>query len=207
MDILSVLRKCSINLTLDNLIVLIIILVILIIICKWIYVLIRKHKISKYEIVELNVNIGKFGSVKIVANKEVSLIAYQAWVEIITRKVGLLFEDNKDVITEIYDSWYQIFKVIRELLKSVESSKNDKDVQILIKILLEVLNNGLRPHLTKYQAEFRKWYENEKILGENKESSPQEIQRKYKKYNELIEDLKITNKKMINFSKELEKLI
>ena len=54
---------------------------------------------------------------------ETRRIAHQAWVEIKSRKVGLPFEEGLDVIAEVYDSWYQLFGVLRDLAKSVPANR------------------------------------------------------------------------------------
>ena len=124
-----------------------------------------------------------------------------------TRKVGLLFEEDKDVIVEVYNSWYSLFGIIRDLLKKIEPRKKDKDLEKLENILIKTLNFGLRPHLTKWQAKYRRWYNQEIEKEVNSQLSPQEIQKKYKRYNELITDLKETNKQMVQFAEELKKLV
>ena len=140
-------------------------------------------------------------------NKEVSKIALKTWVEIMTRKVGLTFEEDKDVIVEVYNSWYKLFEIIRELLKNVEPNKKDKNVEKLEDILIKTLNEGLRPHLTKWQAKFRRWYDIELKKEENNKVPPQEIQKRYEEYDNLVKDLKNTNEKMVQFAQELKKLI
>lgn len=44
-----------------------------------------------------------------------------------------------------------------------ENTKNQPYKIDLIKLTERVLNVGLRPHLTKWQAKYRKWYNNEFI--------------------------------------------
>ena len=80
-------------------------------------------------------------------------------------------------------------------------SKN-KDVDTLANIILRGFNEELREHLTKWQARFRKWYEENK----NESGDPQEIQKKYPQYEELISDLKKVNYKMIALTEELNKI-
>lgn len=72
----------------------------------------------------------------------------------------------------------------------------------LIELSLKILNIGLRPHLTKWQAKYRKWYAIEIEKQENEDKTPQEIQKKYSHYVELVDDLKITNQRMMEY-KEL----
>lgn len=98
------------------------------------------------------------------------------------------------------------FKIARELLKDIPASRlpysND-----LIKLTERVLNVGLRPHLTKWQAKYRQWYNNEFIKKNNKKSeTPQEIQKRYPEYSVLVEDLVLTNKRMIEYKDLMGKI-
>ena len=88
-----------------------------------------------------------------------------------------------------------------EILKKIPMSKN-KNVDTLANIILRGFNEELREHLTKWQARFRKWYEENK----NESGDPQEIQKKYPQYEELISDLKKVNYKMIALTEELNKI-
>lgn len=152
---------------------------------------VNKHYIT---IDEVNLGIGN-SSVKLLYNKKDQEIAYKLWVELSTRKIGLPFDRENDVISEVYNSWYEFFKIARELLKEIPVSRlpysND-----LIQLTEKVLNMGLRPHLTMWQAKYRKWYY--KAL-EEKSGTPQEIQKQYPEYSLLIEDLLLTNERMIEY--------
>lgn len=128
-------------------------------------------------------------------------IAYKLWIELNTRKIGLQYDEEYDVLVEIYDSWYKFFEIARELLKEMPQSKFASTPQ-LIELSLKILNIGLRPHLTKWQAKYRKWYAIEVEKQENVDKTPQEIQKKYLHYVELVDDLKITNQRMMEY-KEL----
>ncbi|MCL4359954.1 hypothetical protein M1555_01710 [Patescibacteria group bacterium] len=157
--------------------------------------------------VELNINLGGIGNVKITPNHEVRQIAHKAWTELVTRKAGLLFEAEHDVIIEVYNSWYQLFKEIRLMIRSVPASQlKNNDTKRLIEILVKSLNLGMRPHLTKWQARFRRWYEAESKKPKNAEKSPQDIQKKYARYDELVADLIKINGQLIEYTEELKKL-
>jgi len=137
-------------------------------------------------------------------------IAHKAWVELSTRKAGLLFDEEDDVIVEVYDSWYQLFREMRVLVKEIpiERIRTQKSTGQLVKVLIGALNKGLRPHLTRWQAKFRRWYE-WRIEQENKNDgmlTPQELQREYPHYEQLKEELKIINVELIQYVNELEKL-
>ena len=157
--------------------------------------------------IELNVNLGGIGNVKIKQNTEVAQIAHKAWTEFITRKAGLEFDPEHDVIAEVYNSWKELFERIRFLIKDIPASRIKREnTQKLVNLLVDSLNKGLRPHLTKWQARFRRWYESEIVKDENKNKTPQDIQKTYPHYDELIRDLMLINQQIISYTNELKKL-
>lgn len=167
--------------------------------------LLRKTKV--YEIDEATIGIGT-QKVKIKPNYEDMQIAYKLWVELSTRKIGLEVDLDHDVINKIYDSWYEFFKLTRDLIKEIPVFKirKDESTKELVRIAIEVLNEGLRPHLTKWQAKFRKWYDSEIQKDENKNLSPQDIQKKYPEYEDLTKEMIGVNRKLIEYRKILRQL-
>jgi len=147
------------------------------------------------------------GKVEIQPDQDTKRIAHQAWAEIVTRKAGISFDVEHDTISEIYDSWYALFKEIRSLVKSIPANKLKKseDVQKLVTVLISVLNEGLRPHLTKWHSRFRRWYD--KQLEECRGDCPQDIQKKFPDYDKLIADLETVNTKMVEFAASLREII
>jgi hypothetical protein len=63
---------------------------------------------SEFEINEVEIGIGNH-RVKIKPSDQDLQIAYQLWVELNTRKIGLKIDKENDVITELYNSWYEFF--------------------------------------------------------------------------------------------------
>lgn len=138
---------------------------------------------------------------------ETRRVAHQAWVEIKSRKVGLPFEDD-DVIVEVYSSWYQLFGVLRELAKSIPADRlhDCDDTRKLVELLLRALNQGLRPHLTKWQARFRRWYAIEEKKGDQQQHTPQELQRQYPEYQALVADLRAVSTEFVQFADSLHQI-
>jgi hypothetical protein len=133
-------------------------------------------------------------------------IAYSIWVELSTRKIGLPINLEDDVISEVYDSWYAFFGVTRELIKSIPVSKVRQDsTGKIIELSVEVLNEGLRPHLTKWQARYRNWYEHQ--LAKKSDVEPQELQKQFPAYKELTHDLLTMNKKLIAYRTKMNELV
>jgi len=134
-------------------------------------------------------------------------IAHKIYIELITRKAAIKIEEEKDVIVEVYNSWYSLFQITRDELKSFSGKllKDNNTSQELVLLLTDILNKGLRPHLTEYQARFRKWYSEQ--LENNKGISPQKIQKDFEDYDELMSSMKAINMTLIEYSKQLKKII
>lgn len=162
------------------------------------FIIKRTSSILSYHSVhvdEVSLGIGK-NNIKIKYDKKDQEIAYKLWVELNTRKIGLQYEEEYDVIIEVYNSWYEFFKIARELLKDIPPNRLPHSSK-LITLTTDVLNVGLRPHLTKWQAKFRKWYSS----NDDSKKTPQQIQRDFPEYDDLIADLLETNKHMIEYKK------
>ena len=132
-------------------------------------------------------------------------IAYSIWVELSTRKIGLEIDRETDVVNEVYDSWYAFFGITRDLIKSLPVSKVRQDgTRKIIDLSIDVLNVGIRPHLDRWQAKFRRWYEAEEKTHPDK--SPQEIQALYPEYEALMNDLVSVNKKLMIYREKMDDL-
>ena len=144
---------------------------------------------------------------QIVRNYQNIEIAHKIYIELITRKAAIQIEEEKDVIVEVYNSWYSLFQITRSELKSFNGKllKDNNTSQELVRLLTDILNKGLRPHLTEYQARFRKWYSEQ--LEKNEGKSPQIIQSEFEDINELLNSMKEVNKTLIEYSEQLKKII
>jgi hypothetical protein len=171
----------------------------------------RFVKNKSFYIKSFEINCAEIGlrdqKIQLKPNFEDVQIAYKLWVELSTRKIGLPIDPEHDVIMDIYDSWYEFFKLTRELIKNIPINKirNNDSTKSIVKISIEVLNEGLRPHLTKWQAKYRRWY---RIKSENKDESisPQQLQKTFPEYDQLIEDMLKINKNLINYREVLRSI-
>ena len=166
-----------------------------------------KSLFHKYELVKLNVQLGNVGAVELRPNNEDVQIAHRIWTELMTRKAAQPIDVEHDVIVEIYNSWYALFGRVRQLISDIPGHmlRKEKSTQELVRIATQTLNNGLRPHLTRWQARFRHWYDN--CPDAVKENCPQDCQREFPHYAELIADIKTVNGQLIQYAGELEKII
>lgn len=167
----------------------------------------RKQSISELEIDSAEFGT-KLGKIKLKPNYDDKQVAYKLWVELSTRKIGIPIDFQNDVISEVYDSWYSFFLITRETIKEIPIAKlqNNKDTEKIVNLSIEVLNETIRPHLTLWQARFRRWYTAEIEKNDESTQSPQSIQKHFPKYTDLCEDLKKVNTKLISYRKAMRKI-
>ncbi|MCX7146389.1 MAG: hypothetical protein NT042_09345 [Sulfuritalea sp.] len=172
----------------------------------------RRHQLggkdSYLEVNEAEFGFGT-GKVKLKANIDDLQVGFSFWTELTTRKIGLPFDDDHDVIVEIYDSWFHFFGIARELIKSIPVSKvrNNASTKELVLVSVYILNEELRPHLTRWQAQYRRWWDTALADSANKELTPQQLQRKYPKHDELVADLKAVNNKLVIYAGDLKDML
>ena len=157
--------------------------------------------------VQVTIPFGPWGTLTLERNDDIVRLAHEAWVEISTRKCGLPFDRDHDVIVEVYDSYYALFGELRRIARSVpaETLRTSTDARLLVDILVSAANDGLRPHLTTYQARFRSWYSAERV--DRAADEPQRVQRDYANYDRLVSDIEIVQQRMTAFAVELHDIV
>lgn len=200
---LSINRDFSLSLTFNPLIILgIILLLVLAVVIRFLWG--RKWRL--FEIDEVDLGIGS-QKISFKPNLKDQEIAYKIWVELSTRKIGLPIDLRNDVISEIYDSWYNFFSITRELIKDIPVSKLKYDsTRKIVDLSVSVLNEGLRPHLTLWQVRFRHWYDKQ-LETTSGDFDPQSIQAKFPQYSELEEDLINVNNRLIKYRDKMKQLV
>lgn len=165
-----------------------------------------KNKTSEWEIDEARLGIGR-NSLTLKPNRDDKQIAYKVWIELNTRKIGLTIDEHNDVLIEVYNSWYEFFKITRELLKDIPAHKLQReDTKKLVKLTMDILNYELRPHLTTWQAKYRKWYDHA-LTEDTTGKTPQDIQKSYPNFEDLVSDMKNVNQSLIYYQVKLAEMV
>jgi len=165
------------------------------------------RKIYRYNLVKLDIKLGNVGSAEFRPNKTDLQIAHKIWTELITRKAAIPIDKENEIIEEIYDSWYALFQKVREFISEIpaELIRKNKSTKEIVRIATQTLNEGLRPHLTMWQARFRTWSSSKK--DKMMDMTPQEFQKEYPQYKDLIVDLLKVNAQLMQYAQELKKII
>jgi len=107
------------------------------------------------------------------------------------------FKPKRDNISEVLDSYYKTYNYIRDNLGLLDEEKDEK----LYNKSIEILEN-LNCFLTKHQNDYRRWFDkikqNDVIKNNDEEiivhqTTIEEVQKNYYRYNELITDFKKIN--------------
>ena len=117
-------------------------------------------------------------------------------------KAALPFDEEFDLIAEVFDSLYEIFPITRELLLNLPPHEMGEREGIA-DLLMRVQNDGLRPHLTRWQADFRHWWEEAIEDPANAGLRPQEIQSRFPRYRELVADILQMNVELSRYADDL----
>ncbi len=135
-------------------------------------------------------------------------LAFAIWSELATRRASLPFDENS-ILLEIYNSLYEFFGRTRELLQTIPVERLDRQsTRSIVEATVSLLNDGKRPHMTKWGTHFRAWYnlEMEKAKADKQGLTAHELQVKFPRYKELIADLKLTNEKLVVYKDQLYQL-
>lgn len=158
---------------------------------------------QRYRVAQVSLNLPfGLGNVTYDATDQDRILAWKLYVQLKTRKAALLFDEVHDVVADVYDSLHELFPITRDLLTSIPLHEAERREGVA-DLILRVLNDGLRPHLTKWQASFRRWWEQAIELPENKGKNPQEIQRQYSDYDALVQGLKEMNSELSKYAEDL----
>lgn len=165
-------------------------------------------KTSYLEVNEAEIGIGN-NKIKLKANLEDLQIGFKFWTELTTRKLGLPLDEEHDVIVEIYNSWYEFFGVAREMIKSIPVSKvvASESTKELVLITVHILNQELRPHLTRWQAQYRRWWESVIDDPIYKDVPPEQIQKTFTHYKELMAEINAVNRKLVVYTEQLKRMV
>jgi hypothetical protein len=167
----------------------------------------RLRRKKHFELVTVEIALGGIGKIAIKPSWDDIRIAHKIWTELVTRKAAIPLDTDNDVIVEVLDSWYALFLRVRQLVSEIpaEAIRKEESTRTIVTIAVDSLNVGLRPCLTKWQAQFRHWWA--ATEGERKSKTPQAHQRTFPEYSALVGDLQVVNAQLIEYADQLRKIV
>ena len=154
---------------------------------------------------DVNVSAGGL-SFSLKAGKTDKEVAWKIYTQIKTRITAVSFNEQYDSLQISNKSLHEVFLFIREEISKiplarVRSSRNDQ----MVDFYLSILNNGIRPYLSKWHSPISDWVEKEQKKSPDK--SLIEIEKAFPERKEALIDLNDMNLRMNTISEELLKIV
>lgn len=111
-----------------------------------------------------------------------------------SKRTLFFFDKEKDNIDDVLQSYYEIYKFLRECMSNFEKFDNADDNQCYVKLKEMII--CLNEFLTNYQSDYRHWYK-ANVDSEYNGITIHEFQQKYFKYQELCNAFEELNAQMI----------
>lgn len=138
------------------------------------------------------------------ASKKDRELAWKLYTQIKTRIAVEEFNEEYDSLQFVNKSLYEVFGIIRNAISELPTTIIKDDHRDLLQLYFDILNEGIRPYLSKWHIPISHWNETE--TKKNPEQTLLEIERKFPNREAAIKDIKVMNKRMKDFSHILFKV-
>lgn len=133
-------------------------------------------------------------------------VAWKIYSQLNSRVAAVEFNPDYDSALNVHQSLYKMFEIIRDEVANIPLEKIQRDdSDDTVKFYLAIMNDGLRPHLSKWHIPLSKWVENEQ--KNHPERSILEIERQFPQRKELLDSLKAMNERMQVYSTKLLEIV
>lgn len=162
--------------------------------------LVDKYNVH-YSTSEMNLNfMGQ--SLNLVVNKQDKISAWKIYNQINTRIAVVEFNKDYDSVFLVNKSLYELFGKIRDEIENIPIEKIKRD-RGLANFYHNILNEGIRPYLSKWHIPISHYIESNK----DSKKSILELEKEFKDREQVLKDLGDLNKRMKEFSDKLLEII
>jgi len=135
---------------------------------------------------------------RLLSSEDDRKIAWEIFTEINTRIAVVDFNEDYDSFYHVHKSLYTMFQLVRDKIKEIPVDTIKDDNNQIIDFYLRILNDGIRPYLSKWHIPISQWVKNNE--KENPKLSILEIEKNYPQRTEILSDIKLMNLRMSHFS-------
>ena len=128
--------------------------------------------------------------------------AWKIYTQLKTRVAAVDFNEDYDSLYLTHQSLNKIFDLVRNEIGSIpiERIQKDKSDQ-MVNFYTSILNDGIRPHLSKWHLPVSQWVESQKALHPS--LSFVELEKTFPQRKEALESVKLMNKRMATYADQL----
>lgn len=139
------------------------------------------------------------GGITFVCNKPEKILKQNIKNFLDTKRTLFYINTEKDNFYDTINSYFSTYQFIRKEMSVYDLDSKDKEIYKCANIMIRSLNE----FLTDFQSDYKRWYE---YLRDNKMESLYnkdicEIQKGYRKYNEILAGFKKVNEEFIRCAK------
>ncbi len=106
---------------------------------------------------ELTITVPQVSQLTFVVNNESRLVAWQLYIETVTRVATQPLSDDDGFLREALTSLYGLFAIARDILKASRPSISAAGDQTVEHLAVTMLNCNLRPFLSKWHPRLREF--------------------------------------------------
>jgi len=167
---------------------------------------VKEMYIVRYSTSDVNLNAIGGLSFSIKANKTDRETAWRIYTQLKTRVASVKFNPSYDSVVLVNKSLYEAFKLIREEVSNIPLNRvRTKKDDAIVDFYMNILNEGIRPYLSKWHLPISSWVESNKEKNSGK--SITEIEKTFPKYEDLIKDIESMNGRLEKITVELLKIV
>lgn len=139
------------------------------------------------------------GGITFVCNKPEKILKQNIKNFLDTKRTLFYINSKNDNFYDVINSYFSTYKFIRNEMSVYDLDSKDKEIYKCANSMIRILNE----FLTDFQSDYKRWYE---YLRDNKmdelyDKDIYEIQKKYRKYNEILEGFERVNEEFKKCSK------
>lgn len=144
------------------------------------------------------------GEVNLSINRQDRVSAWKIYNQINTRIAAVEFNEEYDSFLHTNKSLHTLFGIIRDELANIPVDRIKDEDNTLVNFYHSILNEGIRPYLSKWHIPVSHFVEKQNASSIE---SILEVEKKFPKRKEILEDIKAMNLRMKSYSSELMKII
>lgn len=110
-----------------------------------------------FQLAEVTVSVPQFSQLRFAVTEDNRHVAWRLFVETVTRVSVQPLDHGEGLIREVMDSLFAIFTRTREILAQARPSRRTGDRLTVEHLAIAMLNNELRPFLSRWHPRLRVW--------------------------------------------------
>lgn len=106
---------------------------------------------------EMTVSVPQFSELRFAVTRNNELVAWRLFVEATTRVASQPMDEGNGIVREVLSSFYVLFQIVRQVLAEAHPSRHTGGKPTIEHLAIAMLNNEMRPFMSKWHARLAQW--------------------------------------------------